>query len=261
MKQKYWFKGGILYTLVGIVCVAFAISFFMFEPWHWFQQTHTTSVIFDWLGWLALGTFGLFGGAWPLVAMGLGMRGTPAETPEIVFAILFAVVYQLISSFAIGAFWGWIYGLFAVRNKRKYFFIGITLLITFGIVSSLYTGQDTYKVYRSMDTPSECHDFFKKFINDFDVNDCVRAVALNHEQATMCDATEPAYANVYHKDPEDMKWFCYEEVAHVKKDPAICALISSNNYRRNGCFEYLGACELITDIQYKERCIRNTAQI
>ena len=69
-------------------------------------------------------------------------------------------------------------------------------------------------------------------------------MAVKLKDASICDNI--GKEKIFKGDPEDYKWFCYEEVAHAKKDPSICESIPEDTYnehgvntnRRDRCFEW-----------------------
>ncbi len=194
-------------------------------------------------------------------ALGLGMRGTPASSQEVVSTLVIVTLLFALRIFVIGAILGAIYSIFAKKEKRKWFFVGLAViyLLALGLLS--YRTQSPR--YMSLNSPSECASILKKGIDNFDENYCYKEQAVKNEDVAICDRI-----NVDNKTTEDFKAFCCEEVAHAKDDPLICDLISEGNFddskgttrRKDSCYGWFKLCEKIISISWRDHCYMNKAE-
>jgi len=193
------------------------------------------------------------------LGMGLAMRGTPASSSEIIMSFAIVLVIFLVRIFFIGAILGIIYGKFAIRNKRKIFFIGLLILFIALIFLVSHRTQDISRSY-DVNSPEECDSILKTGIENFDKNRCYKEFAVKNKDLSACDLINSASS--IEKAPEDFKGFCYEEVAHAKEDSSICALIPEKLYnkhnattnRRDKCYVWFKECERISDEIGRNSC-------
>jgi hypothetical protein len=199
------------------------------------------------------------------VFMGLGMRGSPASSNEVVSTIIFVSIIFLVRTFIMGAIVGAVYGIFARKGKRKLFVGGLIIVFFLVIVLISYRTQDTYKA-NSVGSARECASILKKGIDGFDENRCYQELAEKTKDVSICDnITRPSSIE---KSPNDYKWFCYEEVAHAQNDPAICDLIpevtlnerNGNTQRKDRCYQWFNLCEKIQSISNRDGCYTNKAE-
>ena len=219
--KPYWVKGGILAIPFSIVLIPLSVF------------------IFSILGANAQGLIIFTVPEYWVAALGLGMRGTPASTVEVVTTItLFSCIF-LARTFIFGSILGSIYGWFARRSKGVIFWILIILVWVSFLVFIAYRTQSPYNVYMSSQSAQDCRKTSNKGIENFGVSQCFKEVAVKNKDIRICDNIDPNPTN----GAEDQKWFCYEEVAHATQDSAICELMPDKIYNDAG-----------VETQRKERC-------
>lgn len=236
----YWLKGGIIAIPLSILIIPLAFFLALYlgagEGIEWYLAPDLYAA-----------------------AMGLGMRGTPAGTYETILTVAIAFTIFLLRTFAVGAVIGALYGYFSKKNKGKLFLL---CLLVFGIVYLFFISYNTkliWDLYRSFDSPDECNKMTNWFVKSFDKNRCYQYFAVKNKDVKICDNI--VHASSIEKNPEDFKWFCYEEVAHKKDDPSICELISGESYKKYGCFVWfrIYKCDEMDD-KWRDKCYEGKAQ-
>jgi len=214
MKWKnwsYWVKGGILAIPISIILIFFSLF------------------ILRLLG-SGGGFFLVMLPEFWLVTLGLGDRGISASYGEIVSVYAIVSFIFIARTFIIGAILGWIYGWFAKRNKRIIFLV-LFVLTWIGLMSFIsYRTQSTVNIYLSSQSEQDCEKTFNKGIENFDVYQCFKELAVKNKDVNVCNRIDGSFTSYSTKHADDFKWFCYEEVAHITKDSSICELIPVHTY-------------------------------
>ncbi len=244
---QYWIKGGLLAIPASIIIIPLTLFI-----------TRLLSAGQEIIWFLAP--------EFAVAAFGLGMRGTPPAMSEVLSTLIIVGGIFIVRSFIIGAVLGAIYGIFANRNIRKIFFIGLLILYALGIGFLSHKTKDVSVAYNLVNNPEDCLSSSNKGIDNFDVNHCYQALALKNQDLTICDNIKTE--SIFEKAPEDFKAFCYEEVIYAKNDSSLCSLISPETYndynvatgRRDSCYDRFKLCEKISDANSRDSCYMSKAE-
>ncbi len=222
----YWIKGGLLAIPLSIIIVP--LSFFI--TYRFGADEDATQQL------LAPGLLG--------VVMSLGMRGTPAGTEEAIITWIIASLIFALRVFIMGAIIGALYGVFAKRNKRKMFFIGL-VAVYIGLLGALsYRFHNVSAVYYSVSSPKDCASAFKKGIVNFDENRCYLDLAERKQDVHICDNIKNPSVAV--ESPEGFRVRCYQDVAYAAKDPSVCEIVPGGLSERDDCYARLSLCDKIS---------------
>lgn len=249
VRQKpYWIKGGVLAIPISILLVPLtiyiAVSFGAGDE----IIQYVAPEIF-------------------VLLMGFGMSASPISLVSAIISIAIVAAIFAGKSFVIGAALGMVYEKFAAKGKEMWFwpFLLILYVLLVGILT--YRTQDLWKTYASATSPQECESVTRKGVDNFNVNECYRQLAERNKDVKFCEYIDTTRETG--KSGEDYKAFCYEEVAHAKNDPSVCALIPEithnehgvENYRRDGCYRWFNMCEYMTIPVNKDSCFMDLARL
>ena len=258
MKNKpYWIKGGLLAIPISIVVIPLSIFICLLFGEHLIERSILLIAPESFFLQMAL-------------LSGLGAPPNNIVISLITIAILiFAILIFVLRVFIMGAVIGVIYGIFERKNKRKFFFTGLIVIFLTILGLLFYISQDPSSVYNSVNSTNECASILKKGIISFDENRCYKELAIKKQDASICYNLKSPYS-FYDSDYFDLKVSCYEDVAFLKNDPAICELIldeAPNYNEKSSCYYRMALntndpaiCELQIDPSWKSYCYLQMAR-
>jgi hypothetical protein len=190
MKEKYWLKGGIIFTIV--MSIFATIAFYV----------------------KAIGVFTYVAPAAFVGFLSLGMRGTPAQTSEVIQTLVMALGITLISYFIVGMILGVIYK--RIKGNKILTAVGF-IIVAMALGSVVYLG--TTPNYTSV---SQCESSITRLRQGFREDMCYWQVARVKQDITICNSLPDNRGNF-------SKYGCYTTVASDTRNSSICEKIPSTD--------------------------------
>ncbi len=157
-----------------------------------------------------------------VASLGLGMRGTPASTSEVITTLIFAISLTVILYFIAGVVVSQFYRKVIKPRGRKTIIVFFIFVVIFIAGLLFYESRVSYIGA----TISSCQGLnISRLKKDFNIQSCLYEVARTTKDPVACD--QIPQNNYRRRD-------CVIGVAREKMDYKICDLLS-NKYEKNNC--------------------------